>query len=301
MKDVYTIGEIGKLFRVGADSLRYYERLGILSPRRGENGYRLYGPDDIWRLNIIRDLRELGMSVESIGSYIQNRSLSSTVQLLTDEIRMVREQQKHLSLLRQNLSERLKILLQAENLPAGRITEKHLEERRYWAIPESYRCDDEMNLLMQRLVRRGEDGRLIGNNRIGSFFELRREKPAPEGGENKLEGREDVLESREDVLEGGIGEEAAPGGRARYTGAFLIRDDGPQTIPEGTYLSLVYRGDYFQSPIWAEKMAACARKQGLTAVPPFLELLWADIHETAETEEFVTELQVLVRRPADFS
>ena len=59
MKDHYTIGEIGKLFHIGPDSLRYYEKLGILSPRRGDNGYRLYTADDIWRLNIIRDLREL--------------------------------------------------------------------------------------------------------------------------------------------------------------------------------------------------------------------------------------------------
>ena len=78
MKNAYTIGEIGKLFHIGADSLRYYERLGILAPGRGENGYRLYGADDIWRLNIIRDLRELGMSMESIGEYMKNRSLAST-------------------------------------------------------------------------------------------------------------------------------------------------------------------------------------------------------------------------------
>ena len=36
MKDHYTIGEIGKLFHIGPDSLRYYEKLGILSPRRGD-------------------------------------------------------------------------------------------------------------------------------------------------------------------------------------------------------------------------------------------------------------------------
>ena len=41
MKDHYTIGEIGKLFHIGPDSLRYYEKLGILSPGRGDNGYRL--------------------------------------------------------------------------------------------------------------------------------------------------------------------------------------------------------------------------------------------------------------------
>ena len=107
MKDHYTIGEIGKLFHIGPDSLRYYEKLGILSPRRGDNGYRLYTADDIWRLNIIRDLRELGMSMEAIGDYIKNRSLSSTVRLLEDEIALVQERLKTLALLQDNLRQRL--------------------------------------------------------------------------------------------------------------------------------------------------------------------------------------------------
>ena len=269
MKDHYTIGEIGKLFHIGPDSLRYYEKLGILSPRRGDNGYRLYTADDIWRLNIIRDLRELGMSMEAIGDYIKNRSLSSTVRLLEDEIALVQERLKALALLQDNLRQRLEILLQAGELPAEHMAETYQKERHYWLIPEGYRSDDEMNLLMQRLVRRGADGRLIGNNCIGSFFELNRGQSGPSP--------------------------ASPAGTARYTGAFLMAEDGPHIIPAGRYLSLVYRGGYHQSPLWAEKMAVQARKQGLTAVPPFLEILWADIHETADREEFVTELQVLVQ------
>ena len=37
MKQYYTIGEISKIYQIGTDSLRYYEKLGILSPRRGAN------------------------------------------------------------------------------------------------------------------------------------------------------------------------------------------------------------------------------------------------------------------------
>lgn len=232
MKDHYTIGEIGKLFHIGPDSLRYYEKLGILSPRRGDNGYRLYTADDIWRLNIIRDLRELGMSMEAIGDYIKNRSLSSTVRLLEDEIALVQERLKALALLQDNLRQRLEILLQAGELPAEHMAETYQNERHYWLIPEGYRSDDEMNLLMQRLVRRGADGRLIGNNCIGSFFELNRGQSGPSP--------------------------ASPAGTARYTGAFLMAEDGPHIIPAGRYLSLVYRGGYHQSPLWAEKMAVQA-------------------------------------------
>ena len=60
MSKYFRIGEISKMYHIGTDSLRYYEKIGILSPKRGENQYRLYRTEDIWRLNVIRELRELG-------------------------------------------------------------------------------------------------------------------------------------------------------------------------------------------------------------------------------------------------
>ena len=257
MKNAYTIGEIGKLFHIGADSLRYYERLGILAPGRGENGYRLYGADDIWQLNIIRDLRELGMSMESIGEYMKNRSLASTRALLEKELSETEEKIARLQRLKDNMEERLRILSQAQKLPAGEISEKALPPRRCRVIEEGYASDSEMNLLMRRLLRREEGGRLIGSNCIGSFF-------APDEG------------------------------AGRYTSAFLINENGPREIPGGRYLSVIYRGGYHQTPAFAARMMKFAGERNLRILPPFLELLWADVHETSREEEFATELQVRV-------
>ena len=47
MKNYYKIGEISKLYGIGTDSLRYYEELGILHPKRDSNGYRLYNLKDM--------------------------------------------------------------------------------------------------------------------------------------------------------------------------------------------------------------------------------------------------------------
>ena len=42
MKRYYKIGEIAALYSVSPDSLRYYEEIGLLTPRRDANGYRMY-------------------------------------------------------------------------------------------------------------------------------------------------------------------------------------------------------------------------------------------------------------------
>lgn len=46
MKKYYKIGEISKLYSISPDSLRYYEDLGILKPKRDVNGYRMYSIND---------------------------------------------------------------------------------------------------------------------------------------------------------------------------------------------------------------------------------------------------------------
>ena len=75
MKDRYKIGEISKLYAIGADSLRYYEKIGALHPRRDANNYRLYTLNDIYRLSIIRDLLGLDFSMTQIKQYLDDQTL----------------------------------------------------------------------------------------------------------------------------------------------------------------------------------------------------------------------------------
>ncbi len=58
------IGELARELGVSADTLRFYERSGLL-PRlpRTENGYRDYRPVDVERIRLMLDLRRLDLSV----------------------------------------------------------------------------------------------------------------------------------------------------------------------------------------------------------------------------------------------
>ena len=52
-------------------ALRYYDEIGLLSPsRRTEGGHRLYTAGDIVRLQRIKSLRALGLSLREIGEYL---------------------------------------------------------------------------------------------------------------------------------------------------------------------------------------------------------------------------------------
>jgi DNA-binding transcriptional MerR regulator len=65
-------------------SIRFYEKEGLLNPKRLENGYRDYSDEDVELLKKIKLLRRLGMSVEKIRNLQQgSEDLSQAIALLT--------------------------------------------------------------------------------------------------------------------------------------------------------------------------------------------------------------------------
>lgn len=67
-----TIGKLAKSAGVGVETLRYYERRGLIQPRhRTESGYRVYDHDAERRLQFIRRAQTLGFSLDEIGDLLQ--------------------------------------------------------------------------------------------------------------------------------------------------------------------------------------------------------------------------------------
>ncbi len=65
------IGQIAVAADVGIDTVRFYERRGLLpEPQRTRSGYRSYPPGTITRLRFIRRAKELGFSLDEIGSLL---------------------------------------------------------------------------------------------------------------------------------------------------------------------------------------------------------------------------------------
>lgn len=74
MNHVLTIGEVAKAAKVGVETVRFYEREGLIAePPRRESGYRQYPPDTVRRLRFIRRAKELGFTLKEIGELLSLR------------------------------------------------------------------------------------------------------------------------------------------------------------------------------------------------------------------------------------
>ena len=75
MKMEYTINQMAKLAGVTRRTLRYYHQCGLLKPLRiDSNGYRIYGKDEVDRLQLIMFYREMEMPLEEIGKIINSKN-----------------------------------------------------------------------------------------------------------------------------------------------------------------------------------------------------------------------------------
>lgn len=264
MKKFFKIGEISKLYHIGADSLRYYEELGVLSPRRSESGYRLYSIHDIWRLNVIRDLRELGFGMEQIGQYLEIHNVESTLTLLEEEQKAIQKKIQSLTKLKANVEQRLKTIRAAKNRELETFLLTDYPPRRCFRVSEGYSNEDEMDILIKQLLNADQEHLyLIGNSQIGSAIPL---------------------------------EDARGGAYQGYQAVFIIDQNGDQTLESGTYLSISYRGSCNRNEEFIPKLFDYAERHHLKLTGEILELLWINIHISADVEEHVTELQVRVQK-----
>ena len=68
---MYTVKELARLTGLTPRTLRYYDAIGLLRPRRGrDNDYRLYGPEEVDRLQQILLCREMGLPLEEIKNLL---------------------------------------------------------------------------------------------------------------------------------------------------------------------------------------------------------------------------------------
>lgn len=104
------IGELGRLTGTKVETIRYYERIGLLAaPERTPGNYRAYGHDHLNRLSFIRRSRDLGFSLDQVRTLLDlsddhNRPCAAIDVIAKDHLAEVDRKIADLRALRRELS-----------------------------------------------------------------------------------------------------------------------------------------------------------------------------------------------------
>lgn len=268
----YKTGELSKIYNLGRDSLKYYEKLGLLNPGRDTNSYRMYTIKDICNLNLIKELRSLDFSMQKIKEYLENRNVDTTREMLLEEVRFIDEKLEELSSHKESLHKRLSSINNTvEHTNFNRIELLYMPKRKVLTVNSNVTFDENVDYLIQRLNEKFDDKfYVLGNSNFGAVFDT---KSVTKGVFNNY----------------------------KYT--FCLLDDDAKNydfiIDEGYYVTYTYKGNYKQIRKILPMLFKFIEFNNYTILGDPLEIYKIDIYETSIEDEYVTQVQIPVKLLSD--
>ena len=130
MKDNYfSTGEFAKLCNVNKKTLFYYDEIGLFKPEIvKENGYRYYSVYQLEVFDIIHTLRDLGVPLKQIKSFIDERNPKSVVKFFEYKTGEIENEIKQLIRKQEIMSNKIKIIKEAEKI-RNNIDDLSIEEQ----------------------------------------------------------------------------------------------------------------------------------------------------------------------------
>ena len=271
MKSNFTIGEVSKLFDMNVRTLRYYDSIGLLRPEEvdGETGYRYYSFKQFEALNTIKYLRTLHVPLEKIAAFLQGKDADAMLKLLTSQKEEIEKQRETLERISKKLEGRLTQVEDAMNGPLHLVEEHILPQRKVAVLRKEIPLGGDLEYPIRELER------LHGLEPI-MFL-----------------GKVGVSVSKEALLRGHFTEFCSIFVRIepadRYTGQ-------AELLPGGPYLTLRFQGTHRGSAPHYGTMLRYMKEHGYTLAGDSLEIALIDSGMTSEPEQFVTELQLPIKK-----
>ncbi|MED4351423.1 MerR family transcriptional regulator [Schinkia azotoformans] len=124
-----TTGEFAKLCKVNKQTLFYYDQIGLLSPIfKNEKGYRFYSINQIELYYVIDLLKDLGMSLNDIQQYTQNKSPESFLTLMYQKKEEIVKKRQEIEMKEKLIETKIALMKEASQLDFQQITLEHLPE-----------------------------------------------------------------------------------------------------------------------------------------------------------------------------
>lgn len=261
----YRIGEISRLYKISTDILRYYDKIGLMSPDFiGENGYRYYSKKQIWKLNNIRNLRNIGVGLEDIKEFLDERNINSANDIIEFQLEKVEDKIKKLTELKEELTSKLENIeffktFKDFNKPILKFIPKRKFLRSKGNFKQDWEIDFELKILNEKTEY--DNDFILTNNEIGATL------------------------SKENFLKGEY---------LTFSESFIINDVKGEIIPEGYFLTIVFKGKYDESYKYYNILKKYIEENNLIVTGDIHEIYHIEIHITENEDEFITEIQIPV-------
>lgn len=270
MKGKIRIGEVAKYFGISKQTLIYYDRIDLLKPSHSEdNLYRFYTYDDTDKLELILMLKDSGLDLKSIRSYLSSPSHASGLQLLNQQKEELRSKLHQIEKTIKVLDNRIAYMSYYQDIELYediQLIKKPIRTIFKVDIDHSQKEPYDAAMLQLKL--------LLDNH------------PSLYGA---VYSKFSVIKSIDSVLS----EEA------HYLSVFdfvteEISDIHITTLPSQNYICYHHHGPYYTSDITYKKMYEYMKKNDLKADGDAIEVPLVDVWAAKSELDYITEIQIPV-------
>lgn len=155
MNTYFSIGEISKLNNISVQTLRHYEKKSLIKPSyvNKETGYRYYTVKHFVLLDLIKQCKAMGLSLEEIKNIIDNySSFPSILSIISNQKKMIDTKIQELTNIRNNIEYLEENIVSTLKEGINTIFEKNCEERKFILYKNTKRYTDEFEINLSKVV-----------------------------------------------------------------------------------------------------------------------------------------------------
>ena len=145
-----SVSEFAKLAGLARKTLLYYDEIDLFSPAVVlENGYRYYYYRQLYTINTIKILKEIGMSLKDIKEFIKNQNPTIMISTFDQQQKIIEEKIKDLKTISSMIGMQKEMAMEAVNVKMGVVSEEYRDrEPIFCESRKLYRRGEEVSLSM---------------------------------------------------------------------------------------------------------------------------------------------------------
>lgn len=282
-KNKLTISQMSKLRGIPVDTLRYYDKIDLFNPAHTDEktGYRYYSILQYEELGTIMELRRIGLSVEEVRQFMNNRNMNQSIQLLKQTTKRLNDRISEMQKISTTLEQRIHYIENfVDTYRDSDIVIREIPERHYITLSHTVDIENPESLsygILELETMVQESIPLIANNRLGHYIDS-----------HQLDALLDEHVDSNATIEVAESE------------IFIIleRSDSKlntKKVPEGTYVCSYYTGlSNTMCSQTIRNMLLYCREHHLTVQSGAWNVIQVDLSITDHLDEASYEIQLLV-------
>lgn len=270
MNRYFSIGEMSKLHNISIETLRHYDRIGLLKPIyiNEKSKYRYYSTKHFLTIDLIKQCKAMGLSLEEIKDVIGNyTSLESILEILTNQKEIIDRKIEELSNIKNSINSIEDKIKDSLDKGINQVFIKHNKERKFIQYNYTGRYTEEFEMKLRKTLLDVEKN--YGNLTSHIVFTTSYEDVK---NENKLIYTETLIHIDNDIS----------------------YEEKVITLPEGNYITLYFDDDYYDNRKYYHKIIDYINKNNIEVIGDFHEIYIMTRVGAEGEEKSLAQIEILI-------